>query len=226
MWWFYWLSLRLFKARAVRLLAPLRDASIGQFDGLIIGGGDHIGTEHYNGKPMPGVRIDRDRDRLELKLLRDAIPSGMPVLGVCRGAQMLNIAQGGALHQNVRAHFPKMPRMWTPLPRKRVRLSKGSRLISILGPEELRVNSLHRQAVSRLGENLVVGARDEFGVIQAIEDPAGSFRIGVQWHPEFLVYKRRHRNLFRVFVRAARQYAEMRQRAHSVSAGQPAKKSL
>jgi putative glutamine amidotransferase len=221
MWWFYWLSLRLFRARPVRLMAPLTDADIDGLDGLIIGGGDHIGAEHYNGKPMPGVRIDRERDRLELKLLREAIPRNLPVLGVCRGAQMLNISRGGSLHQNIRARYPKMPKMWTPLPRKRVRLIRGTKLISILGSGELRVNSLHSQAVNRLGGNLIVSAQDEFGVIQAIEDPAGLFRIGVQWHPEFLVYQRRHRRLFRDFVDAARRYSELRRAIQSIITKQP-----
>jgi putative glutamine amidotransferase len=102
-----------------------------------------------------------------------------------------------------------------------VRLIRGTKLISILGSGELRVNSLHSQAVNRLGGNLIVSAQDEFGVIQAIEDPAGLFRIGVQWHPEFLVYQRRHRRLFRDFVDAARRYSELRRAIQSIITKQP-----
>ncbi len=202
MWWFYWLSLKLMGARPVRLVAPVEDLASREFDGLIIGGGDHISAELYQGEPILDVRIDPARDALELALLERAAPLDMPVLGVCRGAQILNVFYGGTLHQDVRRVFTSMPKMWTPLPAKRVSLDDGSRLAKIMGDESLRVNSLHNQAVDRVGGNLRISGRDEFGVVQSIEDPAASFRIGVQWHPEFLIYRARHRALFRAFVRA------------------------
>lgn len=202
MWWFYWLSLKLMGASPVRLVAPVEDLPARKFDGLIIGGGDDISAELYKGEPMLDVRIDPARDALELELLERAAPLDLPVLGVCRGAQIMNVFYGGTLHQDVRRVFTSMPKMWTPLPAKRVHLDDGSRLAGIMGDEPLRVNSLHNQAVDRVGSNLRVSSRDEFGVVQSIEDPAARFRIGVQWHPEFLIYRARHRALFRAFVHA------------------------
>ena len=212
MWWFYWLSLTLMGARPLRLVAPRGPVSIEDFDGLIIGGGDDISAELYQGEPTLDVRLDPARDALEIDLLRRALPLGMPVLGVCRGAQMLNISQGGSLHQDVYRLNPAMPKIWTPLPRKAVHLIEGTRLAGLVGTERLRINSLHHQAVDRLGENLVVAARDEFGLVQAIEDTTARFRIGVQWHPEFLIYRARHRALFRALIAAAGEYAAAKRR--------------
>ena len=206
MWWFYWISLKLMGAQPVRLVAPVADIDEREFDGLIIGGGDDISAELYQGETTLDIRIDPARDSLELELLERAAPLGMPVLGVCRGAQMLNVFYGGSLHQDVRRVYNNMPKMWSPLPRKTVHLEEGTKLAGLLGLTPLRVNSLHRQAVERVGETLKVSGRDEYGVIQAIEDPSALFRVGVQWHPEFLIYRARHRQLFKAFVSAVRVY--------------------
>jgi putative glutamine amidotransferase len=220
MWWFYWLSLSLtlMGGRPVRLVAPVADLDVQRFDGLVIGGGDDIGSEHYQGEPTLDVRIDTARDALELKLLQKAAPLGIPVLGVCRGARMLNVFHGGSLHRDLRMVYAGMPKMWTPLPRKYVQLTEGTALAKIMGLETLKVNSLHNQAVDRLGKGLRVAGRDEFGVIQAIEDQSARFRIGVQWHPEFLIYRRRHRRLFASFVEAVRAYAAARGKVASAAA--------
>jgi putative glutamine amidotransferase len=210
MWWANWLSLTLLGARPVRLVAPRPDMDIETFDGLLIGGGDDIGAELYGGQTTLDVRIDPKRDALELDLLRRADPLGIPVLGVCRGAQMLNVAKGGSLHSDIYALAPDMPRLWTPLPRKRVEIVPDSRLAGLIGEEWLSVNSLHHQAVDRLGDGLAVAGRDEYGLVQAIEDRSAAFRIGVQWHPEFLVYRSRQRRLMRALVGAARDYAGAR----------------
>ncbi len=221
MWWFYWLTLRLLGARPVRLIAPVADIDERQFDGLIVGGGDDISAELYHGEPTVDIRIDPERDALELKLLERAAPLNLPVLGVCRGAQMLNVYYGGSLHQDVRKVYAGMPKMWTPLPSKNVQLMDGTKLAGFIGSAPLRVNSLHRQAVDRVGEGLKIAGRDEYEVIQAIEDPAHPFRVGVQWHPEFLIYRGRHRRLFRAFLDAVKSYAAERG-AHGASAAEPA----
>lgn len=202
MWWFNWLSLRLFGVRPVRLLAGAERSVLARLDGLIIGGGDHIGAELYDGVPAPDVRIDPERDRLELKALEIAMPCDLPVLGVCRGAQMLNVFYGGSLHTDIYEVYRDAPRMWTPLPRKRIDIVAGTGLRTILDLDSLTVNSLHTQSVDRLGAGLRVSARDGHGIIQAIEDPGAGFRLGVQWHPEFLIYRRPHRRLFAAFAEA------------------------
>ncbi|MFD1695176.1 gamma-glutamyl-gamma-aminobutyrate hydrolase family protein [Roseibium aestuarii] len=213
MWWFYWIALRLAGARPVRLIAPASQHPLDRFDGFIIGGGDDISPDLYRGDTLVDARLDPERDRMELEVLAHAGPRDVPVLGVCRGAQMINVHQGGTLYQNVQAAFDKVPDMWTPLPVKTVTFKTGSRLKRLAQRETLRVNSLHHQAVDRVGEQLEIVAWDEFGVPQALENTSASFMIGVQWHPEFLLHLKPHRRLFRAFIKAVRTGME-RGRAH------------
>lgn len=222
MWWFYWLSMRLMGARAVRLIAPVPEDTFADFDGFIIGGGDDISAELYEGEPALDVRIDPDRDAMELAILKYASPRDLPVLGVCRGAQMLNVYRGGNLHQDIRIAYDGVPKMWSPLPRKTVRFQDDTRLREIFDLEELRVNSLHRQAVDALGDGLQIAAHDEFGVVQAIEDPDAHFYAGVQWHPEFLIYRHSHRRLFRAFINAVEAKMGLSGRDAQLDPGGPA----
>jgi putative glutamine amidotransferase len=202
MWWFYWFMLRSLGACPVRMLPVDDPAFAAEADGLVIGGGDDIGAEIYHGRPMPDVRIDPRRDQLELRALEYAVRRDIPVLGICRGAQMLNVFFGGTLYQDVYEAYEGLRRRWTPLPVKDVDIVPDSRLARILRRDRVRVNSLHSQSVDRLGQGLAVTARDEAGVVQAIEAPGAYFRIGVQWHPEFMIYRAPQRRLFRSFVDA------------------------
>jgi len=202
MWWFYRLTLRLLGERPLRMV-PTDDVSVvDSLHGLIVGGGDDIGAEIYQGLPIPDVRIDPQRDRLELHALEHAARHDIPVLGICRGAQMLNVFYGGSLHQDIYTAYEGLRRRWTPLPVKYVTVAPGSSLARVLGRERVKVNSLHTQSVDRLGRGLTATAHDEHGVIQAIEDPSERFRLGVQWHPEFMIYRTAQRRLFRAFVAA------------------------
>lgn len=208
MWWFAALGLRLFGAQPRRITPPMEASEVKGLDGLLIGGGDDIGAEIYGGVPVPDVRLDPLRDRLELAALEIALPGKIPVLGICRGAQMLNVALGGTLNRDIYEIFVQAPRMRTVLPRKRVNLKSGSFLRRLTELECVIVNSLHHQSVDKLGKGLEVSGLDEYGIIQAIEDPDKNFRIGVQWHPEFLIYRKAHRRLFGAFVEACRQEME------------------
>jgi len=173
-------------------------------DGVVIGGGDDISPDLYGGTLGVSVRLDPERDRFEHDLARAALARGVPVLGICRGAQMLNIALGGALDQNAWASHPSVTPMKTILPRRRILPVRGSRLARIAGDQEMKVNALHTQAVSRLGDGLQVAAYDQGGMVQAIERIRDPFALGVQWHPEHLFYARRQRALFAALVAAAR----------------------
>lgn len=221
MWWFNSLSLRLFGIRPIRLVAPCDTSILQDLDGLLIGGGDDIGTEFYKGVPMPDVRVDPERDKLELALLDSAVSEHLPILGVCRGAQMINVYLGGSLHQNVYEIYRDAPRRWTPLPAKTVYVRDDTQMRQLLGLDRLRVNSLHTQSIDRLGGSLRIGAHDEYGMIQAIEDPTADFCVGVQWHPEFLIYRRPHRRLFGAFADAVKRHARARQRRSSRAKDKP-----
>ncbi|UWR87792.1 gamma-glutamyl-gamma-aminobutyrate hydrolase family protein [Phaeobacter inhibens] len=196
------LNIWLAGGRAVRWQSG-RAADLAQVDGVVIGGGDDIAPTLYKGQIMPEVRLDPDRDALEADIVRQATQQDVPLLGICRGAQMLNVARGGALYQDAYA-FYGLDNYKTVLPRKKVTITNNSTLRRILGVPELKVNALHSQSVSSLGQGLRVTGRDQSGMVQAIEDPGRRFAVGVQWHPEHLFYQPAHLNLFRALVEAAR----------------------
>jgi putative glutamine amidotransferase len=193
-------------ARAVRL-AP-GDVIPDKLDGLVIGGGDDIGAEIYGGEVLPDIRIDPERDKLEMKLLDTALPAGLPILGICRGSQMINVALGGTLHTDIHAVYVEAPRMRTVLPKKTVHIEEGSRLHSITRCNPCRVNALHHQSVDRVGRGLRVVARDEVGIVQAIEGTGANFLVGVQWHPELLVFAKPQQRLFAALAAATQRVLE------------------
>jgi putative glutamine amidotransferase len=195
-------------ARAIRLMSGASPPAE-PLAGLVIGGGDYIGAEIYGGQVLPDVRIDPERDRLELHLLEAALPARLPILGICRGSQMINVSLGGTLHADIHEVYTQAPRMRTVLPRKTIHIAKGSRLDAIMRCDPCRVNALHHQSVDRLGRGLSVVARDESGIVQAVEDSGAPFLVGVQWHPELLVWKSPQQRLFAALADAARTAPEL-----------------
>jgi putative glutamine amidotransferase len=133
------------------------------------------------------------------------IPAGLPILGICRGSQMINVALGGTLHTDIYEVYVQAPKMRTVLPRKTVTVEHGSRLDRILSCNPCLVNALHHQSVDRLGQGLKIAARDESGIVQAIESESAPFLLGVQWHPELLVWKKPQQRLFAALAEAARE---------------------
>lgn len=189
-------------AASVRITAEA-PFPIDRLDALVVGGGDDIDAALYGESARPHIRIDPERDRLEMRALDCAAKRGLPVLGICRGSQMINVHRGGSLHVDIHEVYEEAPHMRTVLPRKRIRIEPDSRLYRILGIAECRVNALHHQSVDRVGDGLRVVARERAGIVQGIEAPDEPFMIGVQWHPEYLVADSRQQGLFRRLVATA-----------------------
>jgi len=196
------LNIRLAGGRAVRWGVG-RPSDLDGVDGVVIGGGDDISPDLYGGKLVGRARLDPDRDALERALVLGALDRDRPVLGICRGAQMLNVAMGGSLDADAYGSHPDSRKVTTILPRKHVAICPGTHLAKISGTGEMTVNALHSQAVDRLGSGLRIAARDRGGMVQAVERIGAPFALGVQWHPEHLFYARRQRALFRALVAAA-----------------------
>jgi putative glutamine amidotransferase len=183
------------QAQAVPVvLAPVvpgdAPALLGRLDGVLLSGGADVDPGLFGERPHPKVgRVNRRRDDFELALVREALRRDVPILAICRGHQVLNVASGGTLVQDIPSELPGTVNHDAPGKRWRrshtVEVVLGSRLREIVGRETLRVNSFHHQAIERVGEGLVVSARcAEDGVIEGLEMPGRRFVVAVQWHPE------------------------------------------
>lgn len=190
---------------ATRLEDCARLASM--LDGLLIPGGIDIAPQFFGEEPVKEVTcIDWEQDEFELELLRQAAAQKKPVLAICRGLQLVNVAFGGTLWQDIptqcpQAHGHRQETESRSEPYHTVRLSPGSRLAAVLGKEELRTNSYHHQAVKDTAPGFAVCAWTGDGIIEGIESEDGSI-LAVQWHPECM--EERHpqfRPLFEDFIR-------------------------
>jgi putative glutamine amidotransferase len=203
-WWCASLALRL--AGAVPERISVRHPPSGRpLDALVIGGGNDIGPEHYGGDIDAKVKADPERDLLEIDWIKKAIRERIPVLGICRGAQLINVVMGGSLHQDIRAIRKRTKNRPGLLPTKRVLLDEGSDIAAIFKRKLIRVNSLHHQAVDRPGEGLRAVGHDLDDIVQAFESESGWPIIGVQWHPEYLLYLPSQLALFRWLLSHTRQ---------------------
>jgi putative glutamine amidotransferase len=193
------------------VLPPLGDAEalLERLDGVCLSGGPDLDPEAYGALERHAELgpTEPDLDAFELALARAADASGVPLLGICRGAQALNVARGGSLHQHVPAHRQTEPATATT---HSVHVDPGTLLAQLVGTRPLRVNSFHHQAVDVLGRGLRTVARAADGTIEAVEAPGPRFVLGVQWHAEGLVGQPRHRALFEALVAAAAAPAALR----------------
>jgi putative glutamine amidotransferase len=188
--------------------AALADTYLDEIDGLIVtGGAFDVDPALYGGGPRhESVTLKEDRTAFELAVTQGAVRRDMPVLGICGGQQLLNVALGGTLIQhipdsvkNALAHEQPNPR---DEPGHAVAIAAGTRLRDIVGVAEMHVNSAHHQAAEKVSAPTLVNATAPDGVIEGIEQPALKFCIGVQWHPEFEVDPH-DIDIFRALIAAA-----------------------
>jgi putative glutamine amidotransferase len=191
-------------------------------EGLLLTGGEDIDPAHYGEPPSPALgAVDRERDRFELALFAAARARGLPVLGICRGIQLVNVAMGGTLFQDLPSERPGEVEHNPPTARDarahHVRLAPGSRAAEALGVDRLVPNSFHHQAVKALAPGLVATGWSDDGIIEAVETSDQPWLLAVQWHPEEM-----HEDvtapelgLFRALVREAARRAGAGTRAAS-----------
>ena len=195
-------------------LAPeLADTYLKSMDGLLLSGGGDLDPRHFQQAPHRALGyVDEARDLFEFALYRAAKAKGIPVLGICRGIQVINVAEGGTLHQ----HLPALPNTLQHsqenkdgTPSHGVRLESQSILAKSYGEQSIRTNSYHHQAIDQLGENLKATAWSEDSVIEAVESTDKSFVLGVQWHPE-MSFRRYPEHLapFQLFIQQILDLAE------------------
>ena len=183
-------SLAVQRAGGVALILP-PDDSVAEapdelldiVDGLILAGGSDIDPGSYGAKPHPETKNTwPERDRFEIALGTRALERDMPVLGICRGMEMMNVIQGGTLNQHLGLELHRhTPGVFTD---HRVALQPGSLAARVVGSETTEVKSAHHQGVEELGEGVTVSGHADDGVVEAIELPEKSFAVGVLWHPE------------------------------------------
>lgn len=192
------------------LPGELFDELLSRLDGVLFTGGGDVHPDQYGNQIHPKVNeVDRDRDRVELGLFQETRKRELPILGVCRGFQVINIGLGGTLYEDIQDqrpasldhHFwPGHPRDYLAHP---VEIAEDSRLRHILGKSSAPVNSLHHQGIRDLAPGLLASAIAPDGLIEALEMPDYPFGIAVQWHPEWLPEEASMDDLFRAFVQAA-----------------------
>jgi putative glutamine amidotransferase len=192
------------KAGGVPLLLPVVEGSLAlaqldACDALILSGGQDLDLPETG--TGPDRWIDPARDRHEFALWDAAQRRGLPVLGICRGLQLVNVALGGSLEPHLEAHNASDDYIERP---HRVQIEAGTRLCELIGLPAVEVNTIHHQAARTLGDGLVVSAQAPDGVIEAAELVASRFWfVGVQWHPELMLDRPGGQDLFDAVVRAA-----------------------
>jgi putative glutamine amidotransferase len=183
---------------------------LSRVDGVLFSGGGDVHPERYGSVPHPRVGfVDEDRDRVEALLVNHTLQQGLPIFGICRGLQLINVALGGTLYEDLGDQLPGAiqhnhakghPRDYLA---HTVQVKEGSLLAGALGSQSTQVNSLHHQGIRQLAASLQASAFAPDGVVEGVELPGYSFGLAVQWHPEWLQAHPAMRRLFQAFVAAA-----------------------
>jgi putative glutamine amidotransferase len=197
------------------ILAPGRtgavDSLLERLDAVCLSGGPDLHPHHYGAPEHPELGPNEPQlDRFELALARRAVAHGLPVLAICRGMQVLNVARGGTLHQHLPDLGEEIGHRQSPTEGTThdVVLSPDSRLAKLLGSSRLEVNSYHHQGIDELGEGLRVVGQAPDGVAEAVEGASNGFVFGVQWHAEALIERPEQLALFEGLVRAGADRAQ------------------
>jgi putative glutamine amidotransferase len=211
----YYLAIE--KAGGVPILLPnskdlsLVDHILKLVDGLVISGGYDVHPKYYNAKvEKNNVKITPERDKFELVLVRKARAVKIPILGICRGHQLINVAFGGTLYQDLssRKEFTFDHKYGKILDYKkwhRVVIKKGSKLFSIIGREEIEVNTSHHQLIKKTAPGFTATAwSKEDGVIEALESIKDNYLLSVQWHPEVNFEEKNSKLIFKSLIENAR----------------------
>lgn len=189
--------------------AAVLEAHLQLLDGLLVSGGPDIDPQWFGEQPAPALgAVVPLMDDYEVKLIRRFLATDKPILGICRGEQVLNVAAGGTLYQDIYSslsgllkHRQEAPR---PFRSHSINIMPGTRLAAILGPGQTLVNTFHHQAVAQPAPGFVVSAQAPDGIIEAIESVNHRFVLGVQWHPEGMWnVAANYDQLFAAFVQAA-----------------------
>lgn len=205
----YTAALRRAGAKAVWINTDDLDRAIADMmkcDGLLLSGGEDVDPKYYGQTPTEKCgKPAAWRDEVEMKMLDAFFATGKPILGICRGEQLMNIYFGGTLHQDI-LEISKCNHddyAHKDLGNHAVTLTGGSKLAGIMGRKKLRVNSLHHQAADQVAPKMIAAAISEDGLVEAIEHTEHRFCIGVQWHPEHMVqFSKVQRRIFDAFVSA------------------------
>ncbi|MDO6692694.1 gamma-glutamyl-gamma-aminobutyrate hydrolase family protein [Aliiglaciecola sp. 3_MG-2023] len=228
-WLFTALNVRLAGGVPIRVTPDDFSGQI-DFDGIIIGGGSDIHPDNYIKQALPKVErslwlkikealvypmellsrfstseYDKARDSMEQEFIDYAMEQDKPILGICRGHQLLNAELGGSMYQSTLPLLQEKMRIRSPFPRKKVIYTKDNTLINdIVGDDPIRVNAIHSQAIAQPAESLEVTAKEKAGINQVIESKNSDNVLGVQWHPEYLFYMKTHRSIFQWLVQQAK----------------------
>ena len=191
-------------ASTVSLRPSKENGDLNKLDGLVLSGGDDIDPTLYGEeKDAHNTPLDKHRDAFELEMIERAYQRRIPIFGICRGAQLINIYFDGTLHPSILEIDGYQNHKNSIFPIKDAIIKKISKLFSIMKKKELPINSIHHQAIDEVGEDLKITACHD-KIIEAIEKEDYPFLLGVQWHPEYLIYLKEHRLLFEEFVWSCR----------------------
>ncbi|MDO6428560.1 gamma-glutamyl-gamma-aminobutyrate hydrolase family protein [Thalassotalea sp. 1_MG-2023] len=227
-WLFTALNVKLAGGTPVRVTPNSFDGDLA-FDGYIIGGGSDIHPKNRELENVPhyprtlttqikeamlypmefiasfgGVKYDKQRDEMEKQFIKNALQNDIPILGICRGHQLLNAHCGGTMYASTLDVLKEKVRARSVFPRKEVFVTRKNSLIrDIAGKSPVSVNAIHSQAIAKPGNNLQVTGIEKSGIAQVLETKDNSPVLGVQWHPEYLPYLQTHRAIFAWLVNEA-----------------------